>query len=160
MSVIDPPSIGIGIGISILANLLTVPLQKILTTSFSIPRRIKSLRQELLQVKNFYNERSGFYLKTISSAFIAILFIGIGNAFWVLTEPIDFLYFIDKLPETLYQPTRLILLVSGLLSFMISIWTAISYLRLLSKVIHFDRYKVLVNTKIEDLEKNQRQSSM
>lgn len=157
MNKIEPISVVVGILLSILANLLTAPIQGSLSTHFSTPRRLKTLQQELTQVTEFHNNINHFYLKTISTLFIVLVCMGVGDATWALAEPIGlsvwFVY--PNLPGATYEIMRTILNLAGVLSYMVGVSIAVSYLRLLSKLTNFDRYKALVDAKVNRLTNSQ-----
>ncbi|MFZ4557847.1 MAG: hypothetical protein ACOYN8_15900 [Pseudanabaena sp.] len=148
---IDPLSIGVGLIFGVIGNLLTIPVQRSLSTGFGIPKKLKNLEDELAQVGRFHSDRNFFYMKTISTAFITIALMGIGDAMWSLADPFatSIYYGINKqLPEGSYDFARGALNILGMLSYMTGVSLAISHVRLSSKIINFDRYKTIVEAKI------------
>lgn len=163
MNPLDPASIVVGIILSIIANLLTEPVQNLLTEQ--VQRRLNrsfkkrdvktllTLQKELNKVERFYSDRSIFYMKTLSTAFIIIALMGLGDAIWALSDPFTFSMWIvnrDFSGEH-YDGIRATLGMLAVLCYTTNIYICLSYIKLTSKIVNFDKYKENVERKITSL---------
>jgi len=143
----------LAVPIGIVVNLATPRIQEWLTNrpKVSAAKRMSSLQSELAEVSRLHDNTEEFLLTTISTAFLALLFLSIGNAAWALPASIINAPWGLPAVESVLGFVNFVSSIIAFLFFLFTILVCLNFIQLISKIRNFEKYKEDIEARIEQI---------